>query len=324
MQKYTTNLSPGDDECRRHSVRLLTKEELHRYSQPSDGKFLLAFAIDLATLALTIWISEAFWSPPLYIVAVFIIGSRLHAMAVLMHEATHYRAMKNRTWNDIMGEIAALSTPLTLLGYRKNHFVHHREINSDDDPDWQRTRNSDYDFPKKRSELLWLLVKHTVGATLPRELKTLAKEKYVNDIPAGLKAFRAVFALGLIGAGIAFGFWKQVLLYYFVPMFTSLLLFLYIRSLAEHYSNLEYEHALNHTRTVVAPFWERWLFARHATNYHIVHHLNPSVPFFRLKELHRYLMTKPEYAQKAHVTHGYIRGLLMDECCVEGNSSKRP
>src|SRR5689334_6789683 len=44
---------------------------------------------------------------------------------------------------------------------------------------------------------------------------------------------------------------------------------------------------LTQTRTLVAPAWERWLFAPYNLNYHFEHHLYPMVPTYNLTALHR-------------------------------------
>ncbi len=65
-------------------------------------------------------------------------------------------------------------------------------------------------------------------------------------------------------------------------------------------------------RSVLAPLWELWLIAPWGLNYHLEHHLYPSVPCFRLGELHALLMTREPFPQLAHVTHGYFSGLFRD------------
>jgi len=120
-----------------------------------------------------------------------------------------------------------------------------------------------------------------------------------------------VFFLGLIAASIALGFWKILLLYWIVPLLTVFLAIRYLRNVAEHYA-VEHEHVLNESRTVLAPVWELWLIAPWGLNYHLEHHLFPSVPCFKLGELHRLLMTREPYPQIAHITHGYFSGLLRD------------
>ena len=89
-----------------------------------------------------------------------------------------------------------------------------------------------------------------------------------------------------------------------------------MRNVAEHYA-VEHEHVLNESRTVIAPVWELWLIAPWGLNYHLEHHLFPSVPCFRLGELHRLLMTREPYPQIAHITHGYFSGLLRDCASTE-------
>ena len=50
---------------------------------------------------------------------------------------------------------------------------------------------------------------------------------------------------------------------------------------------------------------ERIFLAPKNVNYHIEHHFFPSVPFYRLPELHAILMSKPGYREGAHVTRTY-------------------
>ena len=83
--------------------------------------------------------------------------------------------------------------------------------------------------------------------------------------------------------------------------------------MSEHFA-LEYRDALTDTRNVVAPAWERWLFAPYNFNYHLDHHLYAGVPGANLPELHRRLMGKPASAESAHLTYGYITGVLRE--CV--------
>ena len=65
-----------------------------------------------------------------------------------MHDAAHYRGYANRQLNDFVGEILALPTSASMAGYRNSHFAHHRELNSENDPDWQRNVGlKEYEFP---------------------------------------------------------------------------------------------------------------------------------------------------------------------------------
>ena len=89
-------------------------------------------------------------------------------------------------------------------------------------------------------------------------------------------------------------------------------MFQYIRSVAEHFGELAYDHNLTSSRTVKANWLERFFLSPHNVGYHLEHHLYPGVPFYHLPKLHKLLMGKKEYSQKAHITKGYVTG-LMDE-----------
>lgn len=72
--------------------------------------------------------------------------------------------------------------------------------------------------------------------------------------------------------------WYDVLLLWFVPGITVQVAIFRIRALAEHYG-IEAEHELNQTRTVIPTWWERLLICPCGVNYHLEHHLFPSVPY---------------------------------------------
>jgi fatty acid desaturase len=296
--------------------KFLTKSELKRFSQVSSWKFLATVIVECLTIAFAIFVSERYWNIPLYILVVVIIGSRMHAFAVLMHDAAHYRGNSRRWLNELIGEFVALPIGITMQGYRNTHFAHHREVNTENDPDWVRKLGArEFSFPKSRAEVILLLCQFAFGFQFFSQLKKIRGMKNINDVSVKLKIVRAVLLIYVFALSIYAGFWKELILYWLVPLTTSFMLFLYIRSVAEHFA-VEYDHVLNQTRTVIAPFWERWLFAPHGVNYHLEHHLYPSVPFFRLAELHRYLMTKDEFASSAHITYGYTTGLFR-ECCAK-------
>jgi fatty acid desaturase len=300
------------DSCLRDIPRLLTKEEIRDLSRIDSVKFTLAAALEYGLIAAAIWISQTWWNPATYILAIVVIGSRINGLGGLMHDAAHYRAYTNRSLNDFVGELLALPTSTSMAGYRNSHFAHHRELNSENDPDWQRNLGlKEYEVPTSRASVIMYFMQYLSGLKIGTALFGFHKNKETRDIPAAVARARLVFFVGLLAASIVFGFWKLILLYWIVPLMTIFLAIRYFRSIAEHYA-VEHENVLNESRTVLAPFWELWLIAPWNLNYHLEHHLFPGVPCFRLGELHRLLMTREPYPQIAHITHGYFRGLLRD------------
>jgi fatty acid desaturase len=305
------------DSCLRDIPRLLTKEEIRDLSRIDSVKFTAAAVLEYGLIAAAVWISQTWWNPVVYVLAVIVIGSRINGLGGLMHDAAHYRAYANRSLNDFVGELLALPTSASMAGYRNTHFAHHRELNSENDPDWQRNVGlKEFEFPAPRTSVLMHLMRYLSGLKIAAALGGFHKNKDTRDIPAAVARARLVFFAGLIAASIALGFWKLLLLYWIVPLLTVFLAIRYLRNVAEHYA-VEHEHVLNESRTVLAPFWELWLIAPWGLNYHLEHHLFPGVPCFRLGELHRLLMAREPYPEIAHVTRGYFSGLLRDCASTE-------
>jgi fatty acid desaturase len=97
-----------------------------------------AIVFDWATIATCIVVSQ--WAQHLlvYLMAVLLIGGRMHAFGVLLHDFAHYRFIDGRKeMSDWVCELT-LSWPLftTVAGYRRNHLAHHRYTKNDKDPDW--------------------------------------------------------------------------------------------------------------------------------------------------------------------------------------------
>jgi len=300
------------DACVQEIPRLLSKDEVRKLSQIDSVKFTAAALFEFGLIAAATWTSETWWNPLIYALAVIVIGSRINGLGGLMHDAAHYRAYENRQLNDLIGEILALPTSASMAGYRNTHFAHHRELNSEKDPDWQRNVGlKEFEFPAPRASVLMYFAQYLAGLKIGAALFGFHKNKETRDVPVAVARARLVFFAGLLAASIALGFWKLVLLYWIVPLLTVFLAIRYLRNVAEHYA-VEHENVLNESRTVLAPFWELWLIAPWGLNYHLEHHLFPSVPCFRLKELHELLMTRQPYPEIAHVTHGYFSGVLVD------------
>ena len=300
------------DACVRDIPRLLSKDAIRDFSQIDSARFTTAVLIEIATIAAAVWISLMWWNPLTYLLAVVVIGSRINGLGGLMHDAAHYRAYASRSLNDFVGEVIALPTSSSMAGYRNSHFAHHRELNSDNDPDWTRNVGlHEFEFPAARRNMVTYILQYLAGLKIYSAITGFHKNSETRDIPVAVNRARLVFFTGLIAASIAFGFWKLLLLYWIAPLMTVFLAIRYIRNVAEHYA-VEHEHVLNESRTVLANPFELWLIAPWGLNYHLEHHLFPGVPCFRLAELHRLLMTREPFPQIAHVTHGYFSGLLND------------
>lgn len=257
----------------------------------------------------------------IYVLCVAFIGARQHGLLVLAHDAAHYRLFRNRAWNDWIGELF-LAWPfvlLTMRAYRRNHFPHHRHVNTDRDPDWVRKQTPEWKFPKSKADLARMLFAYVTGIGFVRFIaiaSKLPKQPADKSSKEDLRfaRMRVVFLLGVVASITVLHAWRPVLLFWIVPYLTWLQLCLHVRSVAEHFAIQNRSGVFAQSRTVLASGLDVLLLVPNNVGYHIEHHLYPSVPFYRLPELHRLLMAQPVYKSSAHITHGYF-GVLR-ECAT--------
>jgi fatty acid desaturase len=290
----------------REIPRLLTKEQIRSLSEIDSGKAMAAFAIEILVIAAAVWLSEATWFNPLtYLLAVVVVGTRMVALGGLMHEAAHYRVFRSRLLNDVIGELMAFPTTASMAGYRNTHFAHHRELNSEKDPDWTRNFGiDDYEFPMPQYLFLRRVAFYLSGLGTPRYVRSFHENPETRSIPVWTSRLRLLAFVLLFVCAIAFGFSKQLLLYWVVPLVTVFMAVLYIKRVSEHYG-VRHEGVLSETRTIVAPWWQTFLLAPWGLNYHLEHHLYPGIACFNLGKANRILMADPFYAANANVTRGY-------------------
>jgi fatty acid desaturase len=308
----------SSDESAQRNPITLGKKDLLELSRITPLRSSIHIIVEWGLIVATIYLCERRGSLALYLAAIVWIATRQHALMILLHEGTHYRLFRNRKVNDWISELVlAWPVLISARSYRRNHFAHHRYLNTERDPDWVR-RNGDpaWVFPKRPIELATLLLSDLTGfgaIVLVRLLKTVASRD--ESAPPGFLAAKYSFYLIVAVAAVWTHTLKAVLLFWFVPLFTCLVFIFRIRSIAEHSALTGTGSILAQTRTTFPSLLERVLFAPKNVNYHLEHHLFPSVPFYRLPKLHTLLSRNPNFSD-AHLTDTYV-GVLRE--CVAGS-----
>lgn len=297
----------------------LPPEELRKLSTLNPWVSILHIGLEWLGIIGAIWLCSHYWSIWLYIPTVMWIGARQHALLILMHEGTHYRLFKNKRLNDFVSEVfLAWPNFITARAYRVSHFAHHRHISTDDDPDWVRKKNHEWEFPKSWADLGRILLKDVFGLNthqLIAEVTDLADTpEKESKPPRGYTLARVAFYLTALAAVIYFQWFLGFLLFWLIPFGTWFKMIIRIRGIAEHYGLDDAAYGL--TRTTILSWFDKLFVAPNNINYHLEHHLYPSVPFFRLPRLHKKLMENSAYQQQAHVTQTYW-GVLR-ECVNAG------
>jgi fatty acid desaturase len=293
-------------------------------SQLEPARAVAATAAQWAGIAAAIALCTHFWNPALYVLAVSFIGSRQHALLILGHDASHYRTLNVRWQNDLFSNLFMMwPTFASVEGFRKFHGTHHQYTNLSNDgnrhiwythdaagelaPDWQ--------FPKTRLGLALVLLRRAAFLTgLFWIVRGLIGSTLIPS-PGWMRAGRLAFYATAAAALTYFGAWSAFLLYWIVPFCTWHIAAQYIRLICEHSAveSEEKEYAI--TRTTIPTWLESIFILPCNVGYHLEHHWYPSVPFYRLPELHQALMERRGFQEHAVVRTSVFTSL--GECVRE-------
>lgn len=273
-------------------------EDVRRLSRPSGLRAMIFILCDWSAIVGAIWLSERWFHPATYALAVVVVASRVSALGSLVHEAVHYNLSKSKRVNDGMALLFCawpLLGAFSLKAYRRSHLTHHKYANTrlDPDPALQGMEN----VLGARAAIRFFYR----GLTLP--VVYFAKGFWARPWHQKLlvAAVLALFVRFLPRLA------QGALLYWIIPLLTVYSFFVFIRLNAEH-NAVESDDPLYRTRTVHSTFLDRLTVAPGYVGYHLAHHVYPSAPFFRRKEVHEALMAaSEEYRKNAHITRGYHR-----------------
>ncbi len=124
-----------------------------------------------------------------------------------------------------------------------------------------------------------------------------------------MRAARFLFYATLIAVLTVFDLWTSFLLYWIVPFCTWHIAVQYMRLICEHSAVESEEEEYAITRSTIPTWLERIFVLPANVGYHIEHHWYPSVPFYKLPELHQALMERDGFRKNAVVRHSVFTSL---------------
>lgn len=311
---------------RRKVTEIFSREEIVQLNERSDAMGFLAVAftwgVIIATAAMLVWASaQPLWvAVPAFVVGFVLLGGRHLGLAILHHDASHKSLFKTPWLNDFVGDwLCARPIWNDLAKYRVHHLVHHRRTNQPGDTDLSLIEP----FPTTRGSLARKLLRDLLGVTglkyllgrtlmdagalqwtVANELHWLPRAPHWWHYPVsflknawGMLLTNALLLLACWGSGHAWLYAVWVGSYV-----TPFPLFLRIRSLAEHACTDRGTDMFLNTRSTRAGLLARATVAPIRVNFHVEHHVMPSVPYFRLPLMHRMLRERgavtppPSYA----------------------------
>lgn len=301
-------------ETRRKVTDLFTREEIRQLTARSDLMGFWAvgstWAIIAGAFALLAWAGTQplAIAVPVFVLGLCLIAGRQLCLAILMHDASHGTLFKRKWLNDVFADwMCARPIWQNLPKYKVHHFVHHTKTGTVEDTDLSLVAP----FPCSRASLARKFLRDLLGITglkflvgrflmdtgyvkwtvandvvwLPREGVTLADRAAMlvrNGLPTLVMNGLLFAALWAVGHPWLFAAW-------IVAYMTPFSLFVRIRSMAEHACTEKTTDMFRNTRSTRAGWLARATVAPLRVHYHIEHHVMASVPYFRLKDMHRML-----------------------------------
>ncbi len=298
--------------------------ELRALSVIDSSRALRAIAAEWLGVAAAIVLCQLAFHPLLYLVAVMFIGARQHALAVIGHDATHYRLLPDRHTNDWVGNVLCLwPVFISVEGFRKFHVPHHQHTNLEGDGNrelWHTHQNgelvADWHYPKSKLGLAAVLLKRGMVITgLWWMTRGLLSSIVVRERAAVIVARYTYFA-GVAALITLTDAWSLFLWYWLLPYCTWHTAIQYARLICEHSAVHSAAAAYQVTRTTIPTTLESLFILPRNIGYHIEHHWYPSVPFYRLPELHERLLQIPGYRLSANIKRSALHSLAE---CAKGS-----
>ncbi len=203
------------------------------------------------------------------------------ALSVMMHEGVHLSLFPHKKINDLLGVFFCSGPILSHFhAYRTLHMKHHRHALSADDPGQYLLKSQ-----KEASLLIRDFLKDLSGVTY----FSLGQKADIGKISLGIIALNlAGQVLGLFIVWSLFKFngllTSDFLLFWVLPLVTLHQAILRIRALMEH-GGFSYHKESHECTRSVKPGVLTKILAPHNINYHIEHHLYPTIPSYRLKNV---------------------------------------
>jgi fatty acid desaturase len=301
----------------------LTPDEVKAVMKKSDLKAALEIVQTWAWIAFAFAIAGIWPNVFTIIIALFILGGKQLACAILMHDCSHDSMFVSRRANVIIGNwFGAYPILHNLEQYRPYHREHHIYTGLDNDPDLSLTKG----YPTTALSMTRKFARDLFGATgIKAQVGVIAmhigvlkynlggvverireKKNWKESITNAFKNLWGPVTANLIMFGIFLLIGKPWLyLLWIGAMLTTYNFSLRVRSIAEHSVVGDSRDPQQNTRTTYANFFERILFAPYHVNYHAEHHLCMGAPSYNLPLMHDILLRKGFY-EKGNLEPNYI------------------
>lgn len=244
-------------------------------------RWFLALALDWGVIVATFVAADLAHHPLVYILGVFIVGTRMQALGILGHDAAHRLVTRNAAVDEWLGKIFCfLPIGLSSVDWRDFHLNHHRYFGTPRDPEIIGKQNNSpkWDLPLNRAFIVKMFVLDMIGigvidlfrlqAATPHYRERTRLRRFL-DTYGGLILLFAVTAL--THSLWIFAMWMAALL-------TAAWAVTRQRNLLEHLGT-------SGTNRFHATRLQRAIFLPHNIWVHYEHHKYALVPFYNLTKV---------------------------------------
>ncbi len=240
---------------------------------------------------------------PVRLIGYVVIGTAIHGMAVLTHEASHYSMFRNRRIDRWVGFLMGASVFVSYTAYRVLHGYHHRHTREEEDPD-EFNNVTENRFLLSLLFYSWLII-GTPVYLIHVFVTAMIRGSWRDRIDVWVEyALLIVVFGGAYALAKRFGRMDLVIHCWAIPMIVAMV-FGNIRSWAEH-AMTRPGSPMTCTRTVTSNRVVSFLMCN--LNYHLEHHLCPGIPWYNLPKMHGLMQDEYRKAD-AFVYRSYLRFL---------------
>lgn len=246
---------------------------------------------------------------PLAVPCIVLAGHGFHILGFYAHDGVHLSLVRNKYWSMLIGCFGGGIALFPLLGYGVTHWNHHRFTNQVSDPDttvYPRHTTFWARFFMGRATANRGYIRNTVRIAMNAPLEQGCRIPFT---PWWTRFF-AIFTL------LCMGFWLAVYVAIaatYPAVFVACVLMPFLSAAPITGLRIYLEHngtgagIFRDTRSYVSPLWTALMFGN---NYHLEHHLYPTVPAYHLARVHRLLRSQRIYDRTgAHIVRGFFAPL---------------
>lgn len=263
--------------------KILTPLRLRELAQRSDLRGAAQALSHFGAIGLTGWLLWTTWGTWLAVPVFMVHGALINFLYAGQHELSHGTVFATKWVNEWLGRLIGFLMIFPRDFDQIQHFAHHQHTS-----DWEKDGELAREPYTLASYLLWVsgitywttriqrVIRFARGVVIEPYVRPDQHDRVIREGRWHLALYAALAA-----GSVAAGSWALVILW-IAPMFAMK----WVHQMQNTIEHLGLEHSddiLTNTRSTATNALMRWMCWQ--MQYHTAHHMFPSVPFWKLRDL---------------------------------------